>query len=309
MQAEQVERGPGRWCGVGVMRFALEALRQVLAWRPSINPATLLAGGGVAIAALVVVYGAFLGADEIPEDAVTVSGPVFTPVATTAAVPAPTPAAKPSTSSGYAAPRFDDEMSVTRAVQAELKSAECYSGPINGVWTGATRAAMGRFTARVNARLPVDRPDPVLLALLETHNTVSCTADCIEDECAPTPTRRSEVASIDRERASSAREEPLPSETSGRTRGSAEDLGFDSEDQRAPNPIATMQTASTEREEGIGVEDAAAMTAAGAAAGAATHEVTKQKPRRTARKRKKNTFARSVSKGFRQIQRSLNKLF
>lgn len=292
------------------MRFALEALRQVLAWRPSINPATLFAAGGVVLAALVVAYGAVLGGNEIPEDAVTVSGPVFTPVATTAAVPAPTLAAKPSPSSGYVPPRFDDEMSVTRAVQAELKSAECYSGPINGVWTGATRAAMGRFTARVNARLPVDRPDPVLLALLETHHTVSCTADCIEDECAPPPTRRSEVASIDRERASRAREEPLPSEAAERARGNAEDLGFDSEDQRAPNPIATMQTASAEREEGIGVDDAAAMTAAGAAAGAATHEAAKQKPRRTARKyRKKNSLSRQVSKGFRQIQRSLDKLF
>ena len=295
------------------MREVLEALRQAVARAPAVNPATLLAGGGVTLAALVVAYGSLFGSD-IPEDAVTVSGPVFTPVATTATAPAPTPAAKPSTSSRYAAPRFDDARSITRAVQAELKSAECYSGPINGVWTASTRAAMGAFTARVNARLPVDRPDPVLLALLETHNTISCTVDCTDDDCAPRDTqplpRRAEVAGIERDRSAGTREEPQPTESAYETNATAEDLGFDTKRQRAPNPIATMQTASTEREDDESLDDAAALGAAGAAAGMATHDATKQKPRRTSRKyRKKNSLARDVSRGFRQIQRSLNKLF
>lgn len=296
------------------MRFDFEALRQGLAARlstkSSISPATLFAGGGVILAALVVFYGALIGTDA-PEDAVTVSGPVFTPVATTAA-PAPAPAAKPSSASAYAAPRFDDAASVTRAVQAELKRAECYSGPVNGVWNASTRAAMGEFTARVNARLPIDRPDPVLLALLETHNKISCTADCSmggEDDCVPRealpPKRSAEVASIERERPGNVREEPRPGESSYATSATAEDLGFDNRSQRAPNPLATMQTASTGRDDGLGIEGAAAMGAAGAAA----HE-TKQKPRRAARKYKRQpSLSRQVSKGFRQIQRSFNKLF
>ncbi len=296
------------------MRSVLEALRQLVAERPPINPATLFAGGGAVLAALVIIFGALIGSD-VPEDAVTVSGPVFTPVATTA--PAPAPAAKPSAASSYAAPRFDDERSLARAVQAELKRAECYSGPVNGVWNASTRAAMGEFTARVNARLPIDRPDPVLLALLETHNKISCTADCSmggEEGCVPRealpPTRRSEVASIERERPSSAREEPLATDSSYETSATAEDLGFDPERRRAPNPIATMQAASNESDDETGAGEAAAVGAAGAAAGVATHDATKQKPRRTSRKYKRQpSLARQVSKGFRQIQRSLNKLF
>lgn len=297
------------------MRFDFEALRQGLAaglsTRSSISPATLLAGGGVILAALVVIYGALLGTDT-PADAVTVSGPVFTPVATTTA-PAPAPAAKPANASAYAAPRFDDAASVTRAVQAELKRAECYSGPVNGVWNASTRAAMGEFTARVNARLPIDRPDPVLLALLETHNRISCTADCSmggEEDCVPRkalPAKRSaEVASIERDRPGDVREDARPAGSSYETNATAEDLGFDNGSQRAPNPLATMQTASTGRDDGLGIEGAAAAGAAGVAA----HEATRQKPRRTARKYKRQpSFSRQVSKGFRQIQRSFNKLF
>ncbi|MCC7253357.1 hypothetical protein [Hyphomicrobium sp.] len=291
------------------MRFVLEAFRQLLAARSSVSLATVFAAGGVALAAVVVVYGALLGSDDIPEDAVTVTGPVFTPVAATP--PAPTPAERPSGMEAYPQERFDDRISVARAVQIELKRAGCYSGPINGIWSASTRAAMGEFTARVNARLPIDRADPVLLALLETHNKISCTADCSvggEDEgcVSRPPVQRSEVASIERQRPAEARAERLPAPNLAETPNGADDLGFNTEDQRAPNPINSVQTASTERDDGMGMEDAAALTAAGVAA----HEVRKHKPRRSARKyRKKNSFPRAVSRGFRQIQRSLNKLF
>jgi hypothetical protein len=286
------------------MRFVLEALRHVLMPRGAFSITTLFAAGGMALATLIVIYGALIGTDDASAvaDAVAVEGPVFTPVAMTP--PAPMPAAKPSGLEAPSAPRFDDDRSLTRAVQAELRRADCYNGPINGVWTASTRAAMGEFTARVNARLPVDRADPVLLALLETHNKISCTADCStgsEPSCvARTAEPRSEVASIERSRPSEARYERQPSSSS------ADDLGYSGDERRAPNPVASVQAASTESEEGMGVEDAAALTAAGAA----THEVTKAKPRRSARKyRRKPSLSRSVSKGFRQLQRSLNKLF
>jgi hypothetical protein len=280
------------------MRLLFEQLREYLARLPTISPATLFAGGGVVLAAVVVVYGALLGADRVPEDAVAVSGPVFTPVATTA--PAPARAARPTTEE--AIPRFEDEMSVTRAVQAELKRAGCYSGPVNGVWSASTRAGMGEFATRVNARLPVDRPDPVLLALLETHNKISCTAGCSmggEDECvpraAPPPAQRAE-----------AREEPLAAPPPAGASAGSDDLG-DTAAPRVPGPPTTVETASAGREDGTELEDAAAAAAAGTVAGAAAQKATKPRPQRTSRKQP--SLSQQVSKGFQQIQRSLDKLF
>ena len=273
------------------MRLLFESLRERaaehLARLPAINPATLFAGGGVVLAAVVVVYGALLGADRIPEDAVAVSGPVFTPVATTA--PAPARAARPASASAEAIPRFEDETSVTRAVQAELKRAGCYSGPVNGVWNASTQAGMGEFATRVNARLPVDRPDPVLLALLETHNKISCTGGCSmggEEGCVP----RTVLPAAQR---AEAREEPLA----------------------APPPAgpipATSRPPAGVRLSGTELLLAAAPAPAGAAAGAAaTQKAAKPRPQRASRTdRKQPSLSRQVSKGFQQIQRSLDKLF
>jgi hypothetical protein len=41
---------------------------------------------------------------------------------------------------------------------------------------------MKAFTEHVNARLPVDKPDPVLLALLQSHQGRACTASCGEGQ-------------------------------------------------------------------------------------------------------------------------------
>ena len=303
------------------MRFDLEPFRQVYAQWASKSLATLLASGGVALAMLVVVYGALIGTgDDVADaetavDAVAVGRSVFTPVTP----PAPAPALQPAGTTGYAAPRFEDDVSLTRAVQAELKRAGCYSGPVNGVWTASTRAAMGEFAARVNARLPIDRSDPVLLALLETHNKISCAADCStgsEPSCKTRPVlpvERSEVAGVERRRPTSAelREETPPPETASiaarepapRNAG-AEDLGFSSEERRAPNPIAAVQTATAEPE--ISVESAAVAPATVVPAPRAA----KPERRSTKRKyRKQPSIARQVSRGFRQLQRDLNKLF
>lgn len=288
------------------MRFYVEALRHVLTPKPPFGLPVKLAAGGAALAALVVIYGAVSG-DDIPADAdaVAVSGAVFTPVAMTPPVPAP--AFKPSATGGApTVPRFDDERSLTRAVQAELKRAQCYSGPVNGIWTASTRAAMGEFAGRVNARLPVDRADPVLLALLETHNKISCTEDCTtggEPGCVPRgarPAQRAEIAA--------AGEEP-PAEERMPSPGAA-DLGFSTDQRRAPNPIASVQSASAEPEEANASEDAALAAAAATATVAPAPRLVTPERRRAARKvRKQPSLSRQVSKGFRQIQRTLNKLF
>jgi len=62
-----------------------------------------------------------------------------------------------------------------RAAQQELYRLGCYSDAINGVWTSPSRAAAQKFLARVNARLPVDQPDDILIALLRSTKGFVCT--------------------------------------------------------------------------------------------------------------------------------------
>lgn len=73
-----------------------------------------------------------------------------------------------------------DGVSLTRALQRELKKIGCYRGDINGVWTRATRQAMKAFTHLANARLPVDQPNHVLLALLQSDLHQGCRELCRE---------------------------------------------------------------------------------------------------------------------------------
>jgi hypothetical protein len=74
-----------------------------------------------------------------------------------------------------------DPVSLARALQRELKRAGCYHGEINGIWTPSTRQAMKTYTDIANARLPVTNPDPVLLALMQGDQQLSCTARCLRD--------------------------------------------------------------------------------------------------------------------------------
>jgi hypothetical protein len=69
-----------------------------------------------------------------------------------------------------------DREAVTREIQRQLKRVGCYGGAITGVWSPAVRQAMKAFTDRVNAALPVDQPDQILLALVQNHQQVTCAA-------------------------------------------------------------------------------------------------------------------------------------
>ncbi|HSR80644.1 MAG TPA: putative peptidoglycan binding domain-containing protein, partial [Hyphomicrobiaceae bacterium] len=62
-----------------------------------------------------------------------------------------------------------DRDSLARELQKELRRVGCYEGELNGVWTPATRRAMKTFTDRVNATLPVDEPDAVLFAMVQSQ--------------------------------------------------------------------------------------------------------------------------------------------
>jgi hypothetical protein len=86
-------------------------------------------------------------------------------------VPKPTPPAATNID-----PR--DRVALARALQRELKRVGCYGGEITGVWTTSSRMAMKAFTERVNATLPVDAPDPVLLSLVQGHREKACATAC-----------------------------------------------------------------------------------------------------------------------------------
>jgi peptidoglycan hydrolase-like protein with peptidoglycan-binding domain len=72
----------------------------------------------------------------------------------------------------------DNRGSVTFALQRELARVGCYDGEINGAYTTATRQAMKAFMDRVNATLPINQPDPVLLTLVRNHDGKVCGAPC-----------------------------------------------------------------------------------------------------------------------------------
>lgn len=77
-----------------------------------------------------------------------------------------------------ATPTPGDRTSLTRELQRELRRVGCYSGEVNGVWTTSSRMAMKSFTDSVNASLPIDNPDHVLLSLLQGHQNMACNASC-----------------------------------------------------------------------------------------------------------------------------------
>lgn len=74
----------------------------------------------------------------------------------------------------------DDEARahLTSDLQRELKRVGCYGGEINGAWTQSTRRAMALFMERVNATLPANEPDYILLTLVQGHTALACGTDC-----------------------------------------------------------------------------------------------------------------------------------
>jgi hypothetical protein len=66
-------------------------------------------------------------------------------------------------------------VAAARALQRELTRHGCYSGDIDGDWGPASRYAAATFIQAVNAKLPTDKPDSILLALARGHQGPSCT--------------------------------------------------------------------------------------------------------------------------------------
>ena len=82
---------------------------------------------------------------------------------------------------------------LTRNLQKELKRVGCYDGEINGSWSPASRRAMKAFTDRVNATLPIEEPDYILLTLVQGHSAEACGAGCPADQVLAKEDRKSVV--------------------------------------------------------------------------------------------------------------------
>lgn len=73
---------------------------------------------------------------------------------------------------------------LTRDLQRELARVGCYGGEISGTWSPATRRAMGQFMERVNATLPIEEPDYILLTLVQGHAAMACGSACPSGQAA-----------------------------------------------------------------------------------------------------------------------------
>lgn len=66
-------------------------------------------------------------------------------------------------------------------IQQQLKRVGCYYGRIDGSWGASSKYAIQSFMERVNAALPTDNPDYVLLTLLQSQSGKVC-GTCAEDQ-------------------------------------------------------------------------------------------------------------------------------
>lgn len=71
-----------------------------------------------------------------------------------------------------------DRDTMVRRIKRELRRVGCYDGRIDGEWDRTSRAAMSAFVDRVNASLPSQEPDVVLLNLVRNHQAIACGATC-----------------------------------------------------------------------------------------------------------------------------------
>ncbi len=67
---------------------------------------------------------------------------------------------------------------LARDLQRELKRVGCYDGSLDGHWNTGTKRAMGVFTDRVNAMLPLGQPDYILLSLVRGQHSQVCGKNC-----------------------------------------------------------------------------------------------------------------------------------
>lgn len=104
--------------------------------------------------------------------------PPWTPSVTLAQRAAETATRTPVSPAPKAVAIPNDRASLARELQKELRRVGCYDGEINGAWTTSSRRAMKSFTDRVNATLPIEEPDYILLSLVQSHQDIACGKPC-----------------------------------------------------------------------------------------------------------------------------------
>lgn len=88
------------------------------------------------------------------------------------------PLLRPNRTTSFDTPAGQDRYERARVLQRELTRVGCYAGETDGDWGGASKRAMLVFLERVNATLPVDEPDQVLLALVKSQRGTVCADTC-----------------------------------------------------------------------------------------------------------------------------------
>jgi hypothetical protein len=83
---------------------------------------------------------------------------------------------------GFQSHLFGDGVSLAKTLQSELQRVGCYDREINGIWTTSSRMAMQTFLEEVNAALPFDEPNVILLSLVQAHNGAACRKRCPVDQ-------------------------------------------------------------------------------------------------------------------------------
>ncbi len=72
----------------------------------------------------------------------------------------------------------DARRELVKDLQRELKRVGCFDGEVSGTWGPSSKKAMASFTDRVNATLPLDEPDYILLTLVQGHGEKACGLSC-----------------------------------------------------------------------------------------------------------------------------------
>lgn len=124
---------------------------------------------------------------SIARDAVVVRHRTSTGTAKAAETPAPSPIAAMAPSKRLTSLKpgdADARAQLVRDIQYELRRVGCYDGEVHGSWNSGTKRAMKLFTDRVNAALPLDEPDYVLLTLVQNEQPGACGGGCPDGQFA-----------------------------------------------------------------------------------------------------------------------------
>ena len=221
-----------------------------------------------------------------------------------------------------------DRASLVRDLQIAMTRTECYHGPINGVWTVASKEAMSAFLVAVNAQLPVDNPDQTLLALAQSNNAAKCAPGHANSNGAASPPA---PPTSDRLGASQIRADATPSVSPTNSDGAQAPLNDRPMSERAWAPAEMLVPAKpTAQSSGTAVK-----LAAGSAAPVLQPETSPSaesqvirdesgqtkaqlepakvsRPRAKSRRHKTSDYddvSKSISKGLNSIQRSLSSVF